>query len=133
MLKSYTLFSYSLILLWVSLTLTWKVEGQKGNHCCYTYSVQVLDHQNNDSWSKSLNNITSPGVIGNVGCSSYWQLSPSSVAVGCFFWVCQSCIGFLFSGILWQCVTYVKCRESFSFIEVEGPDIEYYIPFDKYV
>lgn len=42
-------------------------------------------------------------------------------------------LGFLFSGILWQCVTYVKCRESFPFIEVEGPDIEYYIPFDKYV
>lgn len=32
-----------------------------------------------------------------------------------------------------DCVTYVKCRESFPFIEVEGPDIKYYIPFDKYV
>lgn len=42
-------------------------------------------------------------------------------------------IGFPFSRIHWQCVTYVKCRESFPFIEVEGPDIEYYIPFDKYV
>lgn len=30
-------------------------------------------------------------------------------------------------------VGFSECRESFPFIEVEGPDIEYYIPFDKYV
>lgn len=41
-LKSYKLFSSSIILIWVSLTLTQKVEGQDDNHSHYKYIVRVF-------------------------------------------------------------------------------------------
>lgn len=108
-LKSYKLFSSSIILIWVSLTLTQKVEGQDDNHSHYKYIVRVFKIMICEA------NLLS--TLPALGSKEKWYVHPTDSFLHAVpQWdVSSKCVslylGFMFSRIHWQCVAYVECRE----------------------